>query len=750
MKKSYKLLGIATVLITAIILCSIAVIPTSAETQYITYRAGGNDVSSYYKGSKFYKQLTSVPYTGDNATDVVAVALSQLGYIEGASSSELAGTYSSGNADFCEMNYNSGSQYGYGYYWQASFVSFCLFQSRATDHGTYDTMCRNHYDDPDYIWKEISCTAWIRNLKVAKAFQWSKYFGGSYTPKTGDIIFYTWAANTSSGADHTGVVAYNDGTYVYTIEGNTGPSSGLEDNGDGVYFKQYALDSKFIYGYGTPPYKSENLKARIDYSGKNPSPGTYVNASGFKCYIYSDKECTVDSGVTLSAYDQFDVISVEEKYTSGDALSLLKIDYNGTVGYIKDKKSIRLIQIAKDEEIFIPEKPEIKTFSNNSITLESGGAGYEYKMDNGAWQTSNVFTGLSSDKTYNFYQRYVGYEEVSPALSVNIQSLMNGIQLKSITVDGYNLNPSFSPNTNAYSVRVPESLGVPNITVLPQVLTTQVYIDVDNQKIENNTATANITLHSKDGYSGSYSITFLFVSDREFFPPAAPTIKNFTNSSITLNAVDGCEYKVDDGEWQTTKIFNNLSAGKTYNFYQRYIGYTPVSSALSIDLKELISTRQLKSLTVGEYDLMPEFSPNLKVYSVNVPDTLTEVPNVIAVPQSSTTEVEIDIGNIINNTATVNITLYPEIGQSVTYSIAVSFVSESDLVPPVETDKPEENYKPAETDKPTEENSQDQVLLPDLADKLLSGCTSSTAALAVSGVVGLVALFTLAGKKKEE
>lgn len=64
-------------------------------------------------------------------------------------------------------------------------------------------------------------------------FEYSKAYGGSYTPKAGDIIFYQWANGECRSkygkwdkvrqcSDHVGIVTSSDSDHVYTIEGNTG------------------------------------------------------------------------------------------------------------------------------------------------------------------------------------------------------------------------------------------------------------------------------------------------------------------------------------------------------------------------------------------------------------------------------------------------------------------------------------------------------------------------------------------------
>lgn len=52
--------------------------------------------------------------------------------------------------------------------------------------------------------------------------------------------------------------------------------------------------------------------------------------------------------------------------------------------------------------------------------------------------------------------------------------------------------------------------------------------------------------------------------------PIAPTVQSSTATSITLNAVDGCEYSNDGINWQTSNIFSGLLCGTEYTFYQRY------------------------------------------------------------------------------------------------------------------------------------------------------------------------------------
>ena len=65
-----------------------------------------------------------------------------------------------------------------------------------------------------------------------------------------------------------------------------------------------------------------------------------------------------------------------------------------------------------------PDAPTRESRSTSRVTLKLI-AGYEYSMDGTTWKSSNVFSGLKSGKTYNFYQRVAATDgmDASPASS---------------------------------------------------------------------------------------------------------------------------------------------------------------------------------------------------------------------------------------------------------------------------------------------------------------------------------------------
>ena len=243
---------ITACLLLVAVLSALVVIPASAAITPYDY-----NMSSDYKNSVFYKNLTSLTLTGNGATDLLMVAISQLGYHEGDSDADFAGMNASGGRNFVEYNRlygkvdnQEGNGVSYGYAWCASFVNWCLRQA-----GIAKTVAGG----------EISCSRWINNfLKPNNIWQDAKSWGGTYMPKAGDLIFFR-TVGSNSLSTHIGIVRYADDKNVYTIEGNAGGRVG---------FFTYTHDDVYVIGYGTPNYSTDGY-ATFDYSQKI-QPGVFI------------------------------------------------------------------------------------------------------------------------------------------------------------------------------------------------------------------------------------------------------------------------------------------------------------------------------------------------------------------------------------------------------------------------------------------------------------------------------------------
>lgn len=154
------------------------------------------------------------------AERLVAVAVSQIGYVEGPNNNTKYGAwYGMNNQPWCAM-----------------FVSWCANQA-----GIPTSIL------PKFAYVPYGIQ-FFRN-------QGRYYARGSYTPAAGDLIFY-------GDSDHVGIVERLMNNVVVTVEGNTSPT-GAAANGDGVYRRTWPLTSTWIKGYGHPAYGEEEEDVEI-------------------------------------------------------------------------------------------------------------------------------------------------------------------------------------------------------------------------------------------------------------------------------------------------------------------------------------------------------------------------------------------------------------------------------------------------------------------------------------------------------
>lgn len=199
------------------------------------------------------KVETATPTTSTNVNAdkaiaaLIAAARAELGYLEKRSNSQLYdNTANAGSnnynkyADFIDKNYpNFYNGQKNGFAWCDVFVDSLYIKTFGYDMAL-KLLCAP---------EKSSGAGCIYSANYYKAKgQFIKR--GQGQPKVGDQIFF----GSSGSETHTGIVAAVNDTTVFTIEGNTSPSSGVIANGGGVYEKQYAINYYYISGYGRPDY----------------------------------------------------------------------------------------------------------------------------------------------------------------------------------------------------------------------------------------------------------------------------------------------------------------------------------------------------------------------------------------------------------------------------------------------------------------------------------------------------------------
>ena len=248
------LLKRALVLLASTLLVAAMIVPTAALTPVHT-------VSKEYRQGPYYQYLRTLELTGDQRTDVVLVALSQLGYHEGDSEADMHGLNTKGSKNFVEYNrlhgkYDNGEGNGisYGYHWCCSFATWCARQAGV---------------DPAVMPSEISCWRLIEKKLIPMGIYHP--VSEKYVPRTGDYIFFRGEdALPGAPSDHVGIVLYVEGSTVYTVEGNSIYHS--------VTAHSYSLNDNYIVGYASPSYY-ENAEVAIDFNARNT--GYRLNDSNY-------------------------------------------------------------------------------------------------------------------------------------------------------------------------------------------------------------------------------------------------------------------------------------------------------------------------------------------------------------------------------------------------------------------------------------------------------------------------------------
>ena len=151
-------------------------------------------------------------------------------------------------------------------------------------------------------------------------------------------------------------------------------------------------------------------------------------------------------------------------------------------------------------------------------------------------------------------------------------------------------------------------------------LTSDMVSGFDNTKLGSQTLTV-----SYQGKTANFTVTIC--------PPAppAPTLSGKTDTTVTLKAVVGCEYRIDNGTWQKSHIFTGLAPNSTHSFYQR-VAETD-SHAASQPSSALSVTTDKTNAPSTEPTTKPSTKPSTQPTTQPMP-----VPTVTTTQDSTTTK----------------------------------------------------------------------------------------------------------------
>lgn len=196
------------------------------------------ELSEQYRSGEFFSALKAVELTGNLRSDIAAIALSQVGYHEGSSLSDLDGK-SDSKANFTEY----GRCYGTADdAWCAMFVWWCARMA-----GVHESIIRK--------------TEWAKVITYDCPYV---RYSESADVQVGDLVFFD-NSGKDGVEDHVGLVVGADDASIITVEGNTS-------------------NSVCRYTYNRSSGKRDGSSAEIlyiakpDYSGANTSSFTHSTA----------------------------------------------------------------------------------------------------------------------------------------------------------------------------------------------------------------------------------------------------------------------------------------------------------------------------------------------------------------------------------------------------------------------------------------------------------------------------------------
>ncbi|MBQ8317518.1 MAG: Ig-like domain-containing protein [Lachnospiraceae bacterium] len=226
-----------------------------------------------------------------------------------------------------------------------------------------------------------------------------------------------------------------------------------------------------------------------------------------------------------------------------------------------------------------PSAPVVDSKTSTSVTLKTV-AGCQYSKDGKTWQDSNVFSGLKANTEYTFYAK----KAASGYYKESVASAGTKVTTSPVAVTGITLDKS----TAKLEMGVVESVQL-SATVVPS--------DATNKSVtwtSNNTSAAKVDTTGKvtavaagkatitvKTVDGGFTKTCVVEVWDTYATPSAPVVDSKTSTSVTLQAIAGCQYSKDGKTWQDSNVFSGLKANTEYTFYVKKAasGYYKESAA---------------------------------------------------------------------------------------------------------------------------------------------------------------------------
>ena len=121
------------------------------------------------------------------------------------------------------------------------------------------------------------------------------------------------------------------------------------------------------------------------------------------------------------------------------------------------------------------------------------------------------------------------------------------------------------------------------------------------------TYTATVTLTMAPGYDPIDSLTVNYVINQKEQPFDTPVKVVSMSDSVAATPIDGVEYRIDDGEWQSSPVFTGLKPETTYTVYQRLKASNDGNYKASEPTSVQVTTSKVGSTSIS-VQFTPRFS----------------------------------------------------------------------------------------------------------------------------------------------
>jgi len=314
---------------------------------------------------------------------------------------------------------------------------------------------------------------------------------------------------------------------------------------------------------------------------------TYYVLDGFEDYenFVGEKKCNTNGDfftatnvhyLVFDAFQSFFLKSVlVNASTAGNRTITLQNSSGGTIWTKTVNIPAGVSRITIDKEVPAgtnmrlagPGSPNLYRTYSSSLT-------YPYKIDN----VVSIKSSSASTAPTQYYYFFYDWEITNPGCHSNlgIVNIIKGsledlpVLCGTVTIDGDAIfGEILTANTCELTCNPCEPLGV--LTYQWKRDATQVGANSSTYTTvkEDIGKTITVTLTAKNCTGEVTSACSETVTKALQTEPNAPELDSVTTTSITLVTVDGCEYRMDDGMWQTSLIFSELTPDSPYTFTQR-------------------------------------------------------------------------------------------------------------------------------------------------------------------------------------